>query len=268
MSLRFLSLLAMIVAWPTVAMSQQSQAPAAAKSVVQALQQANWRSESDGFSILRALTQEGLLITAYRISPRRFSFEIVVQETARGSRARAVGESSGAVLVSNGGFFAVRDEGVLYPIGYLRIEDEVLSKGWPNAGGLIVFTDEGLTLRPSHKGIPQDGNDILQSRPMLIEPGGKWAMGSNLNEDKLRTILCRRENGEILLVVISRVGMSLFEAGWIMRKSEEGGFFGCDAAVALDGGRSTQVWYSGNQAFSHAGLVPVQNFIVVRQRED
>lgn len=257
-----------VVLWPCAGFGQSTEAPAAAGEIVQALKQASWQTEGEGFSVLRAITQQGLVVTAFRISPEKYEFEIVLQRSQLGSRARAIGEQSGAVLAVNGGFFAQRENGELYPIGYLRMAGKVLAKGWPNAGGLIIFDQNGPVLRPSHDGIPQDGRDVLQSRPMLIEPGGRWAMGSNLNEAKLRTIFCRRANGDIVLAVISRVGVSLFEAAWVMRMPQDGGFFGCDSAVALDGGRSTQLWYSGEPALSHTGLTPVQNFIVVRQRED
>lgn len=251
-----------------IAQSEQTNAPRPTAAAVQALEQASWREVEDGFSILRAITQDGLLVTAYRISPNRFSFQIGLQANPTGSRAREIGERTGAVLVVNGGFFASRGNGELYPIGYLRVDGKVLAKGWPSAGGLIVLATGGPHLLPSHGGIPKSGGDVLQSRPMLIEPGGRWAMGSNLGEAKLRTMLCRRENGEMVVVVISRRGLSLFEAGWIMRNPRNGGFFGCDSAIALDGGRSTQVWYADDPAYSYSGLSSVQNFLVVLPKQD
>lgn len=242
--------------------------PVATKSVVASLQQAGWNKLEDGLDVVRAVTQSGLVITAYRISPSRFKFEVVLQSESSGSRAKAIGEHYGAALVFNGGFFAQKESGTLVPVGYLRLGEEVHSYGWENAGGLIVFEDDGPRLLPTHQGIPKKGADVLQSRPMLLEPGGKWAMGSNLGKSKPRTLFCRMADGAVVVVVISRVGMSLYEAGWVLRKPEDGGFFNCDSAVALDGGRSTQMWYSGNSTYDHSGLTPVQNFVIVRQRDD
>ena len=221
----------------------------------------------EGLSLLRVLTPQGLVVTAYRISPDRFEFSVVTQSENTGSRVKDIGEQSGAVLATNAGFFAINGNSRLYSIGYLRLRGKVLSKGWSDAGGTVSFHPEGLSLKPTHEGIPQGEHDVLQSKPMIIEPGGKWAMGSNIGAAKLRTLLCTMENGDVVLTTISRFGLTLFEAGWLLRSPEEGGFFGCDAAVALDGGRSTQLWHSGNPQYSFAGITPVHNFLIVRQRE-
>lgn len=248
--------------------AQANDAPRRTQEAVDALERSSWQEFEEGLDVLRVITQSGLMITSYRVSPEQFTFGIGLQESSKGARAQEVGEREGAVLSVNGGFFAQTETGSLYSIGYLRVDSDVKSKGWANAGGLITFSDEGLDLMPSHKGIPKGENNILQSRPMIIEPGGKWAMGSNLGEIKHRTLLCQLPNNEIVFVLITRSGLSLYEAGWMLRSKEEGGFFGCDSAIALDGGRSTQVWYSGRPAYSYAGLTPVHNFIVVRQREN
>ncbi len=253
---------------PLSAHAEFGKAPEVTRDVVRSLSQASWQSLEGGLEVLRSVTQSGMVVTAYRISSQRFTFEVNLQRQPDGSRARQIGERSGAVLTTNGGFFAQRDNGSLYPIGYLRLGGEVLSKGWPSSGGLIVFEDDGPKLLPSHEGIPKAGPDVLQTRPMLLEPGGQWAMGSNLGETKLRTLFCRKAGGDIILVLVTRVGLSLFEAGWMLRKPEEGGFFDCDSAVALDGGRSTQVWYSGDPTYSFAGFTPVHNFLVIRQRDN
>ncbi|MEM9330519.1 MAG: phosphodiester glycosidase family protein [Pseudomonadota bacterium] len=248
--------------------AQLADVPDRTKETVGALRQGNWQELEYGLNVMRVITQSGLVITAYRISPRQFSFEVVLQKQQKGSRAQVIGEQEGAVLAINGGFFAQTENGALYSIGYLRQDGNVLSKGWKDSGGLIHFTEGGPELLPTHGGIPQTAFDVLQTRPMIIEPGSKWAMGSNLGELKHRTLLCKLKNGEMVFVLITRSGMSLYEAGWILRPEKEGGFFGCDSAVALDGGRSTQVWYSGRPEYSYAGLAPVQNFIIVRQIED
>lgn len=92
-------------------------------------------------------------------------------------------------------------------------------------------------------------------------------MGSNSGLAKPRTILCTLDDGDVILLTVTRFGLTLYEAGWLMRSKEEGGFFGCDAALAFDGGRSTQVWYSGDEKYSSSGISPVHNFFVVRQKE-
>ncbi len=238
--------------------------PPAVQPVLSALDQSAWDELEEGLSLMRVITPSGLTVSAYRISPRVFELSILTQKSPGGSRARDIGESEGAVIVTNGGFFAINSRSELYPIGYLRLDDTVLSKGWSSAGGTVTFTKEGLVFKPTHEGIPKNEFDVIQSRPMLIEPGSVWSMGSNVGSAKARTILCGLDNGDVILATITRGGLTLFEAGWLMRSKNVGGFFGCDSALALDGGRSTQVWHLGEPQLSHAGSTPVQNFLVVR----
>ena len=241
--------------------------PPVTSKIVSALDNSSWTRLEDGVDAIRAVTDTGIAMTAFRVSPEQFDFSIVTQGADAGSRAKEIGENEGAVLVTNAGFFAQRLDGSLYPIGFMRLGGEVLSKGWESDGGILTWTGEGdLSLVPTHRGIPKNEIDALQSRPMFIEPGGRWAMASNNQENKNRTIVCKLGNGDIVLAIVTRVGISLFEAGWIMRGQNVGGFFGCDAAMALDGGRSSQVWYSGDEKYSFSGLVPVHNFLVVRAK--
>ncbi|MGI9352885.1 MAG: phosphodiester glycosidase family protein, partial [Rhizobiaceae bacterium] len=258
----------LIVMMATAVQAEDFKVPARSKEAIKALGQSSWQALEDGLDVMRIITGDGLVVTSYRISPSRFNFDVVLQDDKKGSRAREIGEREGAVLVINGGFFAERDTGMLYSIGYLKLNGVVQSKGWNDSGGLIVFKGDGLELIPTHKGIPKGDYDVLQSKPMIIEPGGIWALGSNLGETKHRTMVCRMANEQVIFILVTRSGLSLYEAGWMLRSSERGGFFGCDSAVALDGGRSTQVWYSGRPDYSYSGIAPVQNFIVVRQRDN
>ena len=258
----------LLSAYSSQAFAQSDEVPDKSAAVVHALNQSQWQQLEDGLEVIRAVTEDGTVFTSFKISPEIFSFSIVLQDDQRGARARQIGEREGAVLAANAGFFAITDSESLYPIGYLRLSGKVLSKGWPRTGGVVSLRQDSLVLTPSHAGIPKGEYDVIQTKPMLIEPGGNWAMGSNSGEAKPRTLLCTLVNGDVVLSVVTRLGMSLYEAGWVMREPEYGGFFECDAAVAFDGGRSTQVWYSRDDKYSSAGILPVQNFFVVRQREE
>lgn len=264
---RIFTIISLLIAGCAQALAQAGSPPSATVPVLDSLKQSNWADLQDGLSMLNTITPDGLVLRAYRFSPEQFDFSIGLQESERGSHAKDVGERLGAVVVANAGFFAVASGGKLYPVGYLRVEDEVLSKGWSEAGGTVTFADRGITLKPTHQGIPQNEFDVIQTRPMLIEPGGTWAMGSNTGDAKQRTLLCTMKNGDVVLITITRSGLTLFEAAWLLRGPDEGGHFNCDAAVAFDGGRSTQVWHSGEPQYSHSAITPVFSFFVVRQRE-
>lgn len=250
------------------AYSQTANLPENSSNVVTALNASQWQELESGLQVIRAMTEDGVVVTAFKISPDDFTFSIALQNSDSGSRVKEIGEQEGAVVASNAGFFAITGSSVLYPIGYLRLNEKVHSKGWPSAGGAVAFKPDGIQLTPSHQGLPAGEFDAIQSKPMLIEPGGKWAMGSNAGSAKPRTILCMLKDGNVILSTVTRVGLTLFEAGWVMRSPTEGGFFDCDTALAFDGGRSTQIWYSGDEKYSSSGISPVHNFFVVRQKED
>ena len=251
----------------SVAHSQDANAPEASAKVVRSLSALQWEELEEGLQVIRAITEDGIEVKAFRVSQDNFSFSIDLQSDDAGSRVKDVAEAAGAVVAVNAGFFASTGSS-LYSVGYLRLNGKVQSKGWSAAGGLLSFKKDGIKLTPTHQGIPSGDFDVIQSKPMLIEPGGKWAMGSNSGLAKPRTVLCTLADGDIILLTVTRFGLTLFEAGWLMRSKEEGGFFGCDAALAFDGGRSTQVWYSGDEKYSSSGISPVHNFFVVRQKED
>ena len=263
-----ISLAAASVWTSDTAHAQAVDSPPETAKIVTSLKASHWQELESGLEVIRAMTQEGVVMTAFKISPDNFTFSIALQNESSGSRVKEIGEQEGAVIATNAGFFAITGASELYPIGYLRLGGKVHSKGWPSAGGAVAFKSGGLQFSPSHIGLPAGDFDVIQSKPMLIEPGGKWAMGSNAGSAKPRTILCNLKDGNIILTTVTRVGLTLYEAGWIMRTQADGGFFGCDAALAFDGGRSTQLWYSGDERYSSSGISPVHNFFVVRQRED
>lgn len=248
--------------------SQVATPPERTVTVVSALQAAQWQELENGLQVIRAVTERGVLMTAFRISQEEYDFSIALQENPSGSFVKEIGEQEGALVAANAGFFAASGTGSLYSVGYLRLNGKVYSKGWDSTGGIVSFKPEGVELTPSADGIPQGDFDVIQSKPMLIEPGSRWSMGSNTGGAKPRTILCRLADGDIVLAAITRVGLTLYESGWVMRKKSQGGFFDCDSALAFDGGRSTQVWFSGDEKYSSSGISAVHNFFVVRNKEN
>ena len=216
--------------------------PARTLETVKELKAASWQELEPGLRVLRISPRAGQVVTAFGISPERFVFSIALQNRPEGERVSSAGERTGAVIAVNAGFFGINEAGSLFPVGYMRHGGKRLSKGWTNAGGFISFRNGTLELTPVRSGTPKGNFDVLQSKPLMIEPGKRWAMRTNRENVKYRTILCTKEIGEILIAVISRGGMSLFEAGWLMRSPDVGGFFDCSSAIALDGGRSTQMW--------------------------
>jgi len=246
----------------------QELAPPRTAEARQALAASPWRKLEDGLSLLQATTQGGATLTALRIAPDRFAFAIATQAQAKGERVDVFGPREGAVIAVNGGFFAEQQaSGALFPVGLLRLAGKQMSSAWRATGGYLVLADGVPSIRPAATPPPSNTPDVLQSKPLLIEPGGKWAMNSNQGLMRQRTVICLTKDGEATLLLVTGAGMSLFEAGWLMRGAEVGGFFSCDSALALDGGGSTQLWVAGNRELALRGETPVHNALVVLRRD-
>jgi hypothetical protein len=255
-----------VLAMPGAVAAQES-APQRTIDARTALEKAVWEEIDAGLSLMRAGMPGGLVITAFKVDQKLFRFDIAVQEKPDGERVDTFGPRGDALVAVNGGFFGERESGKgLYPVGLLRLKGKARSPRWKSAGGFILFGDGGVSIKPSRDDAPDLPATVLQSKPLMIEPGGKWAMNTNQALWRPRTLLCTLQDGEAVLLVLSGAGMSLYEAGWLMRAQEEGGYFGCDAAIALDGGGSTQLWVEDREELWVEGETAVHNALLIKRR--
>lgn len=229
------------------------------------LQTAEWHELEDGLEVIQTMSNSDVVFTAFRVSPEIFSFEIGMQDHPKGERAKHIGERLGAVFAINAGFFGASKNGKLFPVGLMSAAGVPDGKAWRTSGGYLVFGDE-ILIRPSSKGMPLFAQEFVQSKPVLIEPDGRWAMNTNSNIHKKRSLFCRLGDGNIIISLVTGAGLSLYEAGWLMRSKDDGGYFDCDSAIAMDGGGSTQNWVAGHPELSYRGISPVHNFLIMRRK--
>ncbi len=241
--------------------------PPRAEEAVAALQRASWEQLEEGLSLHQAVTALGTRLTTLKISPKLFRFSIEQQETPMGERAGAMLRRTGGVIAVNGGFFGQKADGQLYPVGELIDDGASVSSSWSSVGGYLAFNDDGVPdITLSSDGAPEWAREAVQTRPVLIEKGGRWAMRTNGTELERRSLVCVLGDGDILLMVVSGGGLTLYEAGWVLRAANWGGHYGCEKAIALDGGGSTQLKVRGQSQLDVTGLTPVQNLLVVHRR--
>lgn len=240
--------------------------PERSRMVAEVLAQSEWQSEGPGLDLID-LKAGSVGVTALRIDPSIYSFSLSIQSGADGERVDSFGNRNEADIAINGGFFGEKEPGKgLFPVGYLNIGNKSYSKPWSRSGGFLVIRDGHPGISPTMAGIPGNTNAVLQSKPLLIEPGGIWAMNTNLGNIRRRSLVCLQPDGNVVLLVISGLGMSLFEAGWLMRERTVGGFFECDAALALDGGGSTQIWMRDENLPRIRGDNAVHNALLITRR--
>jgi hypothetical protein len=108
--------------------------------------------------------------------------------------------------------------------------------------------------------------DLVYSKPVMIEPGQKFAMIYNDYDRRSRTAVCTTRDGRVIVIVVTG-GVSLYELAEYLsdRYGRQG--LPCDAALALTGGPVTQASFSfGERTIDIQGRWPVYDALVVTQR--
>lgn len=243
-----------------------SNVPPQTQSIVSALEYVDWQDIEEGLKFLSISTPLGIRLHAFNISPDIFSFSIVQQSRDDGETAEEYSVRTDAVITVNGGFFAKHVDGSLSPVGLLIDDGIQYTRPWAKKGGYLIAGADGINVLPSHEPLLGAHKEVLQSRPVILETGGKWALNRNLRMSKNRTLVCVQEDKQVVLLTFSGVGLSLFEAGWTLRSEDWGGWFDCDSAIALDGGGSTQLFVKDHPEFAVYGDTAVQNALVVKRK--
>ena len=169
------------------------------------------------------------------------------------------------LLVANAGFFD-RDKisGRLLPAGQLRVAGrDALTPplGWVR-GALTISHAGDLAIQYQPTGqIPKfddlsGAHHLLQVGPVLVEPGTphpRFGMKRSKNLLAPRIALCLRANHFAFVIVEWERrprergefvgGMDLYDLAWVLAAPVSSGGLACQAAIALDGGWSTQYVY-------------------------
>ncbi len=243
--------------------SQDETGPAKALLVADHIRGMAFSAVGEGVKGLRTTAANGVEIIALRIDATRHKFALQRQSSGEGLRVEDAGENGGILIAFNGGFFGINDKGVKYPVGLFAQNNIRQSTPWHKTGGYLVINKGAVSIVPTLNNPVPVGEEVVQSKPHLIEPGGKWAMNTNGLIPKKRTIICQDRSGDIVVVAVIGGGLSLYEAGWLMRGHDVGGYFDCDTALAMDGGGSTQIWVKDRPDLSFSGETPVHNVIVI-----
>lgn len=245
--------------------AQDNQVANRTLETVEVLDTQNWKQLEQGLRVIQAKTDSGVVVSAFEFSLEGFKVDLEIQADPKGDRASEIGERSDALFVINAGFFLEDDENRFAPVGLLSKDGVRSGRNWTAAGGYLVL-DDLVSIRPTREGPPKLATNFIQTKPVLIEPGKIWAMNTNQGINKRRTLVCLLDNKKLLVALVTGSGMSLFEAGWLLRSRQWGGYFDCNSAIAMDGGGSSQSWMRDHKQFSLRGATPVHNFLVFKRR--
>lgn len=225
----------------------------------------------DASKIERRFESLGLQILIVELGIRSHKFAISGQYSANGSLVDEFLYKEKAVLAINGGMFDSDHRQRLSPAGLLIIDGALLENPTDKFSGAFVVTKSGLPMILPTKLIGNLGSYEygIQSRPLLVDPGGKMGIYSNDYIRSNRSAVCIKDDKIIFVVVRGEkeAGLSLYEFAEILQKNRSDGGLECDIALNLDGGPSTQIsinFESYNVALP--GLWKIHNAILASGR--
>jgi len=206
----------------------------------------------------------GLKIHAFAFDRRRFNLRTVQQTKETGSRAADFLERPGDIFAIDGGFFEKDDQGRLSPSGLLVVDGAQVAPEHERAGsGVLHVGNGGVAIAYRTKAPPLSAMEsAVQVGPILVDPGGKVGIYTSQGDRRRRSAICLRP-GDVVAVVVDGDGLSLFQLANLLAIPVEKGGVGCDVAINLDGGPSTQAIYRGGRTIEIDGESTVQNALVV-----
>lgn len=239
---------------------------------VPALRQASrstpWAPAAAGLRWRRVMAASyGVTVTAWALDPALFEFDVLQAVEPTGETAASVRGRSGAALVVNGGFFDLDAERRMTPAGLLVVGGALLGAAHPGAGSGALVVEEGVPRIVWAKEVepgPKVGA-ALQSGPFLVDPGGGFGIKKNDFNRVPRTAVCAGPLGVVVVVVEG--GLSLYEVAQLMADPTDQGGLGCERALNLDGGPSTQASFLvGGVGLEVQGVWKLHHALVARAR--
>ena len=208
----------------------------------------------------------GIRIHVFDFEQARFTMRVAEQKAATGS---PVGDllDGDDVFVINGGFFERDGRDRLSPSGLLIIDGKVVAEEHQRAGSGVIYVEAdgvAITRRKDFRDRARVRH-ALQVGPLLVDPGGVKGIYKNDLERHNRSAICLR--GTSFTAFVVEGGISLFQFADLLSRPRDGGGFGCDIAINLDGGPSTQaVLRAGKVRSEITGGTTVENAIVVSRK--
>jgi exopolysaccharide biosynthesis protein len=143
----------------------------------------------------------------------------------------------------NGGFFDENDRAT----GLVIFDGVARGETYQGFGGMVVINADGEFELRSLRQQPYDPDELLQqamqSAPMLIQPGGEVSQLDADTDRSRRSVIAQDRQGRVILIAIDVPLLTLPELAQALAQSN----LELDAALALDGGRSTGLFLNTEQ---------------------
>ena len=210
------------------------------------------------------LPDYGLKVHAWSFDQDKFAFRMAMEKAPRGSHVRDLIGPAPDVLAINGGFFERDRNGVLTPSGLVIMHGQETSPETSGGGSGIIYWGAGGVGIGYRKDLTGHGimAEAVQVGPVLVDPGGKVSVKDSKHDRQNRSAACLTP-GRFVIVAVDG-GLSLYQLAVLMAAPIVDGGLGCDVALNLDGGPSTQASSrAGSQNLDVFGGTNVQNALIV-----
>ncbi|MCB1486149.1 MAG: phosphodiester glycosidase family protein [Bauldia sp.] len=211
-----------------------------------------------------ALPDANVTIHAFVFDADRFNLRTTPQVQETGDNVADLLDRPEDVFIVNGGFFERDDDGRLSPSGLLVVDGAEITPQHERAGsGVLHAGSDGVAIDYRADAPASDRlASAVQVGPVLVDPGGKVGIRSQGVRDR-RSAICLRP-GKIVAVVVDGDGLSLLRLAEFLAAASADGGLGCDIAINLDGGPSTQALFrSGDRVIGIPGGSTIQNAVVL-----
>ena len=257
---------------PKVTFTSTSKQSHPVPTLLSAIRTSEPRSLEAGFVFRKAISKEyGIEMRIWSVDPALFDMDLMEQKAPHGSSIREFLEDSSTILALNGGFFEIDHSKRLSPSGVLVINGKIRNASLHDRlSGALVRNSEGITIIGAKDLGPLTNYDFaLQTGPILVEDRGKLGIRRNDYDRVNRAAVCLRDHLIIFVTLHGSHGngLSLYEFAELLAAREIDGGLGCNLAINLDGGPSTQVGMKvGGTREEVGGLWKIHNAIVVRRK--
>ena len=209
----------------------------------------NTRADStQGYEFTTAYSSDyAIRVLYWRFPASGFDIEIFAQSAPTGISLQELAKSKSAILAVNGGFYEIDNERRTRPTGLVIVGGWTDPGDHPNLGGSgVLYRQNGVWhIVPIEEFLRRQPNEpfdyALQAGPRLVERGGLRGIRSDNGSAVSRTAICLE--GDQLGVLIVDGDITLFQLSDLMATPTGQGGLGCEVALNLDGGPSTQASY-------------------------
>ncbi len=217
-----------------------------------------WKELSPGIEYEKLnFSSDSSHVHAFKIDPKRYHFDLVVKNRLDHFPTKQSFLPDNALIAVNGGFFAPD----LQPLG-LRINNGKTLSSYKAISwwGIFFIQDDVPQIIASNNFQPNKKiNFAVQSGPRLIVDSDVLSLKPGIAN---RSALCIDKEKNIIIAVTEFYPLALTEWAQILMNN-----LGCQFALNLDGGRSTQLAAKiGDFALNIGGFTPVSDVIAVSQK--